>query len=180
MVNKKMKPDAFPESSHQEEINPERTSYMDLIINELACIKIAIEKIDEIITEPTSRSELKLNYEQIKEEQIKEIKRILDELFSYAVNQIEAHRQKIDWNTITDEIQSYVEESNIYNLQRAIDPNLQLKTLLLYIFERLTAALTHAGNLYNTQGANALKSNLNKYKTEIDRIYKSLSVGLMK
>ena len=163
-----MRPDTLPTSS--EENNPERISYMDLIIKELACIKVAIEKIDEIITEPTSPSELKLNYEQIEK-----IKGVLDNLFLYAVEKIKAHRQQIiDWNTITNEIQNYVKKSDIYHLQEAIDPNLQLKTLLGYIFERLTAAITHAGYLYNTPGANDLIITLDNYKTKIDEIYNSL------
>jgi hypothetical protein len=166
----KMRPETLPTSS--EENNPERISYMDLIIKELACIKVAIEKIDEIITEPSFQSELKLNYEQMEE-----IKVILYNLLKDAAAIIIGHRKEIDWKTITNEIQSYVKESNTYHPQRANDPNFQLKTLLRYIFERLTAAFTHAGNLYTTEGALELREKLNNYKTKIDEIYNSLYGG---
>jgi hypothetical protein len=169
-----MRPDTLPESSSGRN-NPERISNMDLIVKEFACIKVAIEKIDEIITEPSFQSELKLNYEQMEE-----IKVILYNLLKDAADIIRGNRKDTDWKTITNEIQSYVKESSIYYSQRVNDPNFQLKTLLRYIFERLTAAFIHAGNLYTTKGALELREKLNNYKTKIDEIYNSLYGGVMK
>jgi hypothetical protein len=165
-----MKPDTFPKSS--EENNPERIRYTDLIIKELACIEKAIEMIGRIIRE--YRSELNLS-----DKQIEKIRTSLTNLSSYALQEIKSSRIKIDWETIISEIQSYIKESEIYHLhlQGAFDSNLQLKTLLGYILERLMAAITHAGNLYNTQGTNYLIGELDKYKNEIYEIKNSLYGG---
>jgi hypothetical protein len=170
-----MRPDTLPESSSGRN-NPERISNTEMIIENLALIRKAIEMIGQIIRE--YQSKLNLNNQQIEE-----IKTSLRLLSSYASQEIHSSRITINEETITSEVQRRVIESyNRHYSQKAInieeiDPQLRLKILLNYITELLAEALTYAGNLYKTRWADRLIENLRGYKNKIDSIYKSLRVS---